>query len=94
MEHLKVQIEKRLAEFWEERAIEMGGEPQDIGELGAPMDSLTSMEALIEIDLLVGREIPVEVVIQKGGYLTREEFVENVTSKVLKFLTENPHVQP
>jgi hypothetical protein len=92
MEHLKEQIEKRLAEFWDERAIEMGAGPQDISELGAPMDSLTSMEALMEIDQLVGREVPVDVAIKKGGYQTREEFVEHVTSNVLKFLAENPHV--
>lgn len=90
MEYLRKQIEKRLAEFWDERAIEMGEEPQDIGELGAPMDSLTSMEALMEIDTLVGRKIPVDVTIKKGGYQTREEFVEHVTSNVLAFLAENP----
>lgn len=92
MEHLKAQIEKRLAEFWDERAIEMWEDPQDISELGAPMDSLTSMEVLMEIDQLVGREVPVDVAIKKGGYQTREEFVEHVTSNALKFLAENPHV--
>lgn len=89
MEHLKAQIEKRLAEFWDERAIEMWEDPQDVSELGAPIDSLTSMEVLIEIDQLVGLEIPVEVVIKKGGYQTRGEFVEHVASNVLKFLAEN-----
>jgi hypothetical protein len=92
MEHFKEQIEKRLADFWDERAIAMAGEPQNISELGAPMDSLASMEALIEIDQLVGQEIPVDKVIKMGGYHTREEFVEHVTSNVLKFLAENPHV--
>lgn len=89
MDDLQQRIKDRLAEFWDERAIDIGGSPADIGELGVPMDSLTSIEVLLEIDTLVGREIPAEMVIKKGGYQSKEEFIEEVTSKVLVFYREN-----
>lgn len=93
MNQLKHQIELHLSEFWDERAIEMGEEPHDICELGAAMDSLTSIEVLIEIDKLVGQVVPADKVIQKGGYQTREEFVAQVTTKVLTFLEENTNAK-
>lgn len=91
MDNLKRKIEDYLGNFWDERAIETGGEPYDVSDLGVPMDSLTSIEVLLEIDKLFGRTIPVETVIKKGGYQTREEFVEEVSSKVLTFVAENPN---
>lgn len=93
MDHLEHQIKQHLTEFWEERAIETGEEPQNIADVGVPMDSITSIEVLLEIDKLVGRTIPVEMVIMKGGYQTRDEFIEQITSKVLTFLEENPNEQ-
>ena len=86
----KQAIESMLGGFWDERVIDMGGSPESTESLGAPLDSLTSMEALIEIDRLLNRKVPVEAIIQKGGYQTREQFVEGVTTKVLKFVEENP----
>ena len=90
MDEQKQAIEAILGQFWDERAIEMGEAPKSTVELGAPLDSLTSMEALIEIDRLLKRKVPVEAVIQKGGYQTREQFIEEVATKVLKFVAEHP----
>ena len=83
-------IKAILGKFWDERAIEMGEAPQSTEGLGAPLDSLTSMEALVEIDRLLKRKVPVVAVIQKGGYQTREQFLEEITTKVLKFVAEHP----
>lgn len=90
MDDQKKAIETILTKFWDQRAIEMGEVPQSTEELGAPLDSLTSLEALLEIDLLLNRKVPVETVIQKGGYQTREQFVEEITTKVLKYVAEHP----
>lgn len=89
MDDLKQKIEDHLGHFWDERAIDIGGEPGDVSDLGVPMDSLTSIEVLLEIDKLLGRVVPVEMVIKKGGYQTRGEFVEEVAFKVLTFIAEN-----
>jgi hypothetical protein len=90
MNNQKQAIETILGKFWDKVAIDIGNAPEGTGELGAPLDSLTSMEALIEVDQLLKRKVPVEVVIQKGGYQTREEFVAEITAKVMKFDAENP----
>lgn len=90
MDSQKQEIETMLGKFWDERAIEMGESPDSTEDLGAPLDSLTSIEALIEIDRLMNRKIPVEAVIQKGGYQTRAQFIEGVTTNVLKFVEEHP----
>jgi hypothetical protein len=90
MNEQKKAIEAILGHFWDQRAIEMGEAPQSTEELGAPLDSLTSMEALIEIDRLLKRKVPVEAVIQKGGYQTREQFMEEISTKVQKYVAEHP----
>lgn len=86
----KVAIEKLLGGFWDRMAIEMGAAAQTTTDLEAPLDSLTSMEALLEIDELLGRKIPVDAVIQKGGYQSREDFVGQVSERVQRYVSENP----
>lgn len=90
MNEQKQAIKAILGKFWDDRAIEMGEAPQSTEELGAPLDSLTSMEALVDIDRLLKRKVPVEAVIQKGGYQTREQFMEEISTKVMKFVVEHP----
>ena len=90
MDEQKPLIQAILGKFWDKRAIEIGVAPGSTEELGAPLDSLTSMEALLEIDRLLERRVPVEAVIQKGGYQTREQFIEDITTNVLKFVAEHP----
>ena len=90
MDEQKQAIEAILGQFWDERAVEMGDAAQSTEELGAPLDSLTSMEALLEIDRVLKRTVPVDAVIQKVGYNTREQFIDEITTKVLKFVAENP----
>lgn len=86
----KAAIEKLLSDFWDRMAIEMGAPPEATSDLEAPLDSLTSMEALLEIDELLSRKIPVDAVIQKGGYQSREEFVGQVSQRVQEYISENP----
>lgn len=86
----KQEIEALLEKFWDEMAIDLGEDPDNTGALvDAPLDSLTAVEVMVELDKLLGRKIPAETVIQKGGYKSREEFVEELTSEVLKYLKEN-----
>lgn len=90
MNDKKQEIEACLERFWDEMAIEMGEEPQDVGALiGAPLDSLTAMEVMLEIDKLLNRRIPADTVIRKGGYESREQFVEHLTAEVLKYVAEH-----
>lgn len=89
MDNLELQIRTRLEEFWDERSIALGGEPHDVSELGAAMDSLTAIEVLVDIADLVGNEVPADKTIKKGGYQNRDEFVGEITTKVITFLGES-----
>lgn len=86
MPTLKEQIEVLLGNFWDEREIAITNDPTMIDDVGAPLDSLTACEAMIEIDALVGSKVPVDVVIRNGGYESRDQFIEQITDGVLKHL--------
>ena len=92
MRDRKAEIEAVLDRFWEEMAIELGESPQDTSSLvGAPLDSLTAVEVLLQVDTLLGRSIPAEVVIRNGGYESKEQFVELLTDQILGYIAEHPH---
>ncbi|MFB9886172.1 hypothetical protein [Balneatrix alpica] len=86
MPTLQEQIEQTLGDFWDEREISVSRDPTSINDLGASMDSLTACEAMIAIDELVGRTVPVDVVIKNGGYESRDQFIQEVTEGVLTYL--------
>jgi acyl carrier protein len=73
-----------------ERAIPLEEVPQSTEELGAPLDSLTAMEVLVEIDRILKRKVPVEDVIRKGGYQSREQFIEEISERAFKYVSEHP----
>ncbi|ALN65952.1 hypothetical protein GLA29479_5127 [Lysobacter antibioticus] len=41
---------------------------------------------MLEIDKLLNRKIPADIVIRKGGYESRDQFVEDLTAEVLKYV--------
>ncbi|WP_430301907.1 hypothetical protein [Pseudomonas aeruginosa] len=84
--NLKAQIEKHLTQLWDKRALAIADDPLSIDELGAPMDSIVALDALIEIGKLLPVKIPVDAVIRNGGYETKEQFVELVTKEIFKLL--------
>jgi len=88
MNRLQSQIEELLGTFWDEREIAFASDPTSINDLGAPMDSLTACEAMIDVDVLVGQKVPVEVVIRNGGYESRDQFIQQVTEGVLTYLAK------
>lgn len=89
METLQHKLETMLGAFWDEREIVAAHMPCSVDDLGTPLDSLTACEAMIEIDDLVGKTVPVEAVIRNGGYESRDQFVQQVTEGVLTYLEKN-----
>ncbi|WP_313055340.1 hypothetical protein [Pseudomonas lopnurensis] len=85
---LKADIEKRLGDFWDKRVISIADDPLSTDELGAPLDSITAVESLIEVGKILSKKVPVDVVIRNGGYETKEQFIELVTTGILIFLGE------
>lgn len=88
MNDLKQQICDALGVFWDDRALPVGPDGATIvDELVAPVESMTAVEVLTDLDAIVGKKIP-NTVIQAGGYNTREEFIETLSARVLEFMAE------
>lgn len=87
---LKAQIEMALGAFWDKRAMDIIDDPLSTDDLGAPLDSLAACDAFVQIDKIVQRKLPVELIIRHGGYNSKGQFVSEITTGVLKHLKENP----
>lgn len=87
---IRKQIETLLSNFWDKRAQDIIDDPLSTDELGAPLDSLSAVDAFVGIDKLVQRKLPVELIIRHGGYNSKDQFVTDITDKVLRHLKEQP----
>jgi hypothetical protein len=86
MTTLNAQIRAKLETFWDLRALPTGpGASSIVDALVAPVESIIAVEVLLEIDAIVGKKVPSSV-IQAGGYMTREEFVDKLSASVLTYL--------
>ncbi|MBB4767673.1 hypothetical protein DYQ94_14640 [Xanthomonas sp. LMG 8993] len=84
MDEKKQKLLQILSEFWDQNEIPKDPEPSSTEGFGAEMDSLTAVEVLIEVDKLYGKKIPVDAVIQRGGYKDKVEFVEKLSGEIIK----------
>ncbi|ATH79675.1 hypothetical protein CO724_00335 [Ectopseudomonas mendocina] len=87
---IKTQIEQLLSAFWDKRAQDIVDDPLSTDELGAPLDSISAVDAFVGIDKLVQRKLPVELIIQHGGYDSKDQFVSDITAKVLRHIKDEP----
>lgn len=83
------QIRQALEDFWEAQAISADGGSTSVDDLVAAMDSMTAVEALVEVEKIVGMELPCGDVIRRGGYESKKQFVEELTARVLKYVKEH-----
>lgn len=88
MNDMKTAIEEALAKFWDERALAADGPAEAVDAFVDQMDSLTAVDALIELEGITHTEIDEGAVIRKGGYESRGQFVGDLTARVLKFVAE------
>ncbi|WP_454869793.1 hypothetical protein [Pseudomonas putida] len=84
-------IEKALGKFWDKRALEIVEDPLSVDQLGAPMESVMAVDALVDIGKMLKIKIPVEVVIRNGGYESKEQFIHLVGTGILKHLKDQGH---
>ena len=86
MANLENQIKVALEQFWDEHALAPAdGGPSTVDELLEPIESMTAVEVLCVLDEIVNETLP-NSLIQAGGYSTKEEFVSNLSARVLAHL--------
>ena len=89
MDPVKIeQIKEHLRGFWFEQSILVNVDSTSIDELVSAMDSKTAVEALIEVEDIVDMELPVGEVVRQGGYNSHDEFVEELTRSIIKYVEE------
>jgi acyl carrier protein len=86
MDELKAEIEASLQNFWKERSIEGDKDSESVDDFIDELDSLTAVEALIDIEKITGMDIPEGSVIRRGGYDSKNHFIEHLTASVLKYV--------
>jgi acyl carrier protein len=83
--NIETEIRKLLEKFWDEQALDAAPDGDiSIEDLVPPLDSLAAVEVLVALDKLTGRELP-ESIIKPGGYQSKNEFVDEISEKVLEF---------
>ncbi|KIU53181.1 hypothetical protein QV12_06380 [Pseudomonas putida] len=87
----KSEIEKALGQFWDKRALDIVEDPLSVDQLGAPMESVMAVDALVNIGKMLKVKIPVEVVIRNGGYENKEQFISLVGAGILEHLKDQGH---
>ena len=87
-DNLKAAIEGSLQKFWADRSIEVDKDSESIDDFIDELDSLTAVDALIGIEAITGMEIPEGSVIRRGGYDSKEQFIDHLTASVLKYVQE------
>ena len=85
---LKAAIEESLQKFWADRSIEVDKDSESIDDFIDELDSLTAVDALIDIETITEMEIPEGSVIRRGGYDSKRQFIEHLTARVLKYVQE------
>lgn len=88
MSEMESKIREVLDAFWEDRAIVTEDGDSIVDALVAPVESMTAVEVLVDLDKITGEKIP-NTVIQAGGYMTKDEFVDKLTNAVLEHLAKS-----
>lgn len=86
---MKAKIEASLGRFWEERSVETDKDPGSVDDFIDALDSLTAVDALIEIEQIVGMELPEGELIRRGGYDSVQQFVEHLSKRVMTYVLEH-----
>jgi len=91
MADMKPLLEAALDQFWEQNVIEAASEDgASVDVMLIPLDSITACEALLGIESIVGKTLPIEEIVKKGGYQSKEEFVSEVSEAVLQYVNASP----
>jgi len=85
------QLREVLSAFWDQNVLEV---PTDEGRADeeiaidqplVQLDSITAVDVLLDLEKVVGDHLPIEKIVRKGGYSSKEQFIEEVTKAVDEF---------
>lgn len=86
------QLHDVLSAFWDQNVLDVpadeGGADEEIAidQALVQLDSITAVDVLLDIEKVVGKHLPIEKIVRKGGYSSREQFIDEVTQAVNEFV--------
>lgn len=86
-EQLKAEIEQCLGNVFDKKT-DPAFDDDEPSDDGVVLDSLKAVECLIAVEELVDQKLPAKLV-QKGGYETKEEYIEHLTESIAAHLSES-----
>lgn len=87
-DELRIAVRKALEEFWDARSLGDESASGTLNDLVDPLDSLTAVDALLDIEAIVGITIPEDKVIRRGGYDSRKQFIDHLGQKVVNYVVK------
>ncbi|KAF1704747.1 hypothetical protein [Pseudoxanthomonas kaohsiungensis] len=90
------QLHDVLSAFWDQNVLEVpadeGGADEEIAidEPLVQLDSITAVDVLLDIEKVIGKQLSIEKIVRKGGYSSREQFIQEVTNAVDECLGASP----
>jgi hypothetical protein len=88
MKDLAAEIASKLEDYWADQSLTLD-DSESIDDLVASMDSFTAADVLEEIETMVGMDLPAGAVIRRGGYDTKEQFVAELSARIVEYVTEH-----
>lgn len=89
MGDLKSKVASELEAFWAEQTGGPAASGGGVDDLVAAIDSFTATEVLEGIEKLVGMELPSGDVIRRGGYESKDQFVEELSARIVQYVAEH-----
>jgi len=83
------EIRTELERFWAEQDPMPAGNPETVDALVAAMDSMTACEVLERLERLLDIELPSGDLIRRGGYDSKDQFVNELSQAVADYGAEN-----
>lgn len=79
-------IRERLGEFWDAQV--PGAELAETFPLGPSLDSMTACVVLLDVESILDMSGLPQVLVKKGGYMTRDEFIDDLSASIKAYVLE------
>ena len=78
-------VKHALEAFWDAQVSPpLSDSGSEVFSVGSEMDSLTAVAVLCELEVLLGIDNLPETLVKRGGYKTKQEFVELLSKSVVE----------
>lgn len=78
-------IHQSLAKFWDDRSVALN-DAATVEDLIDELDSLSAVDALLPIEEHLGMDIEADKVIRRGGYNSKQQFIDHLSAAIERYV--------